>query len=107
MYVSVNLVFMFFGLDGFMVQGGYCFKRKNRLPTGGVMVMKLFMPSLVMPPPGNQLAVVKSGFCCNVQPVEGYGHETFIVLPDWVMVSVGAPAVCTTAMRLQNPPVKE
>ena len=71
------------------------------------MVMKLFVPSLEMPPLGVQFAVVKSEFCCNVQPVEGYGHETFTVLPECVMVEVGAPAVCTTEMRLKNPPVSE
>ena len=71
------------------------------------MMMKLFVPSLEMAPLLDQLAVVKSGFCCNVQPVEGYGHEIFTLLPECVMVNVGAPAIWTTEIKLQNPPVNE
>ena len=71
------------------------------------MVMKLFVPSLETPPLVDQLAVVKSGFCCKVQSVEGYGHKTFTLLPECVMVNVGAPADGTTEIRLQKPPVKE
>ena len=72
------------------------------------MVMKLFTPSVEMPP----LAVQPPGtarleFCCNVQPVEGYGYETVTLLPECVMVKVDAPGVCTTEMRLQKPPVSE
>ena len=55
--------------------------------------MKLFVPSLETPPLVDQLAVVKSGFCCKVQSVEGYGHKTFTLLPECVMVNVGARAV--------------
>ena len=60
------------------------------------MLMKLFTPSLETPPLGVQLAgTARLEFCCNVQPVEGYGHKTLMVLPDCVMVSNGAPRVCT------------
>ena len=47
--------------------------RKNRFPAGGVMVTKLFVPSLEMLSLGTgvQLVVVKSEFCCKVQPVDG------------------------------------
>jgi hypothetical protein len=30
-----------------------------------------------------------------------------MLLPEWVMVSTGAPAVCTMLMSLQNPPMTE
>ena len=49
--------------------------------------MKLFVPSLEMPPVGVQLVVVKSLFCCKVQLAEGYGQETFKPPPDSVMAS--------------------
>jgi hypothetical protein len=48
-----------------------CCSRKNKFPVGEVRVMKLFVPSLEMPLLSDQLTVVKSEFCCNVQPVEG------------------------------------
>ena len=67
----------------------------------------MFVPSLEMPPLVDQLAVVKFGFCCNVQSVEGYGHKTFTLLPECVMVNVGAPTVCRTEIKLQKPPVTE
>lgn len=67
----------------------YCWlRRKNKFPAEGVMLMKSFVPSLeTVPPLGVQLVVVKSGFCCKVQPAEGYGQETFKPLPDCVMAS--------------------
>ncbi len=53
------------------------------------------------------MVVVKSEFCCRLQPVEGEGQETIAVLVEVsVIVSKGAPGVCT-AKRLQNPPVRE
>ena len=68
----------------------------------------MFTPSLEIPPLAVQPPVTaRLGFCCNVQPVEGYGHETVTLLPECVMVKGGAPRVCTTEMRLQNPPVSE
>ena len=47
-------------------------------------------------------------FCCRLKPVEGEGHDTnavFVVVS--VMESNGAPGVCTTESKLQNPPVME
>lgn len=62
---------------------------------------------LVMPPLADQLAGSdKLPFCCNVQP-ETFCHEMVIVFPDCEMFSVGAPGICTTEIKLQNPPVTE
>lgn len=44
--------------------------------------MKLFVPSLVTPLLADQLVVVKLEFCCSIQPVEGYGHKTFTLVPE-------------------------
>ena len=63
--------------------------RKNKFPVGDVMIMKLFVPLLETPLLVDQLEVVKSEFCCNVQPVEGYGHDTITLLPERVMVNIG------------------
>ena len=71
------------------------------------MVMLLIVPLSEMPPLVDQLVVVKSEFCCNVQPVEGDGQETVTLFPEWVMVNNGAPDVCNTPIKLQNPPVSE
>ncbi len=47
-------------------------------------------------------------FCCKVQPVEGDGQVTATVfVAVRVMESSGAPGVCTTESKLQNPPVNE
>ena len=46
-------------------------KRKNKAPAAGVMVRKLFVPSLETPALAVQLAAVKSGLCRKVQPFEG------------------------------------
>ena len=47
-------------------------------------------------------------FCCNTKSVEGDGQETIAVLVAViVMASNGAPGVCTTESKLQNPPVTE
>src|SRR5208283_3699015 len=72
-------------------------------------MMNLFAPSLLMVSAGvAQLAVLRSVFSCKFQPVEGKGHCTTTVL---VMVgkilSSGAPGVCTTESKLQNPPMTE
>lgn len=71
------------------------------------MVMKLFVPSLEMPPLVDQFAVERLEFCCNTKPVEGYGHDIFTLLPECITVNVGEPRVCTTEIKLQNPPVTE
>ena len=52
-------------------------------------MMKLFVPSLEMPPLVDQFAVDRLEFCCNTKPVEGYGHEIFTLLPERVMVNIG------------------
>ena len=71
----------------------YCWlKRKNKLPAGGVMVMKLFVLSLEGLPLGVQLVVLTSGLCCKVQPVRRlfqYGQETVRALPESVMANCG------------------
>jgi len=53
------------------------------------MVKKLFVPSLETPPVGVQLVVVKSEFCCKVQPAEGYGQEILRLLPESAMANWG------------------
>src|SRR5579872_3920099 len=58
-------------------------------------------------PTGVQFTVFRSAFCCREKPAEGAGHEmrtVFVLVSE--MASKGAPGVCT-AMRLQNPPVRE
>jgi hypothetical protein len=49
---------------------------------GEVMVRLLIVPLSEMPLLVDQLVVVKSEFCCNVQPVEGDGQETVTLLPE-------------------------
>jgi len=51
------------------------------LPDAGVIVIELLVPSLATPLLDVQLVVVKSPFCRNVQPVEGYGQDIFSLLP--------------------------
>jgi len=72
------------------------------------MVMLLFVPLSEMPPLVDQLVAAKSGFCCNVQPVEGDGQETVTVESCGLraIVSSGAPGVCTAAAKAQKPPCK-
>ena len=68
--------------------------RKNRFPTGGETVA--FMVALLLltvPPNRIQLVVLKSPFCCNIQPAEVDVHDTNTAVPAPVIVSVGAPAV--------------
>src|ERR1035437_5629074 len=85
-----------------------CDRRKNKFPVGEVTVMLLFVPSSEMVKPAvDQLAVARFEFCCSTNPVEGEGHETFTLVPECVMVSVGAPAVCRREFRLQKPLVTE
>jgi hypothetical protein len=79
-----------------------CVRRKNKFPDGEVMVIKLFVPSLEMPPLVDQPAVAKFGFCCSVQPVDGYGQEIFTLLPDVASVFRaevdGTPAFSTATL---------
>ena len=56
------------------------------------MVMLLIVPLSEMPPLVDQLVVVKSEFCCNVQPVEGDGQETVTLVPEWVIVATARRA---------------
>jgi len=51
--------------------------------------------------------VLKLEFCCKVNPIEGEGQETITLLPECVTVRSGEPAVWTTEIRLQKPPVSE
>jgi len=45
------------------------------------MVTLLLVPSLETEKPmADQFVVPMFGFCCNVQPAEGYGHKTLIVV---------------------------
>lgn len=60
-----------------------------------------------MPELAVQFAAARLLFCCNVQPVDGDGHDTITWLPERVIVKGGAPGVCTTLMSDQNPPVSE
>ncbi len=83
-----------------------CDRRKNKFPVGEVMVVKLFVASLEMPTLADQLAVDRLEFCCNTKPVDGYGHEIFTLPPECMTVNAGAPTVCTTEIKLQNPPVR-
>ena len=72
------------------------------------MVMLLLVPlSEMVKPLVGQIAAVTVVVCCKIQPVEGDGHETVMLRPEYVMVKVGAPAVCTTEIKLQKPPVNE
>jgi len=73
-----------------------------------VTVILLFVPSSeTVKPLVIQSGVLKSEFCCNVKSLEDDGQEMVTVFPECVMVNAGAPAVCTTEIKLQNPPVKE
>ncbi len=70
-------------------------------------MMKLIVPLLVTLCAGAiQLVVLRFVFCCRLNPVEGYAHETSVVLVvASVIVSNGAPGVCTAESKLQNPSV--
>ena len=47
-------------------------------------------------------------FCCKVKPVEDDGHEiSAVFVAVRTMLNKGAPGICTTESRLQNPPVSE
>ena len=81
--------------------------RKYQLPVGGVMVTLLIVPlSLLVGGRVTQLAGFRSGFCCKTKPVEGEGQEMMTVEGGElrVIVSRGAPGVCTAAMIPQKPP---
>ena len=54
-----------------------------------------------------QLVVARFEFCCNTKPDEAEGHDMLMLLPECVRDIVGEPVVCTTEMRLQNPPLTE
>jgi len=54
-----------------------------------------------------QLAAFKLPFCCKTKPFEAEGHEIVTLLPECVMLNVGAAVVCTTKIGLQNPTVTE
>jgi len=55
----------------------------------------------------DQFVAVRLSFCCNIHPGEGDNHDTITLLPDRLMLSSGAPSVCTSVIKLQNPPVTE
>ena len=72
------------------------------------MMMLLFVPSSEMVKPlVVQFVVARLEFCCNTKPDEAEGQTMLILLPECVTVIVGEPGVCTTEMRLQNPPLTE
>src|SRR6266581_496040 len=73
------------------------------------MLTLLIVPlSLMVPTKADQPAALFTLlFCCSTNPVEGEGQETITLVPDRVMVRLGAPGVCATEMRDQNPPVRE
>ena len=64
-------------------------RRKNKFPVVGGMVRFMFVPSSEMPPLVDQFVVVKSEFCCKVQFVQDDGHDTFTLLLEGLIVSVG------------------
>src|ERR1039458_2657983 len=63
--------------------------RKNRFRGAGWMVRLLFVPSSEIPPLADQVVVVKSEFCSNVQFFQDEGHDTRTLLLEEVIVSVG------------------
>ena len=78
------------------------------MPAGGEMVT-LQVPLLVLTVEPHAVQPADSAtllFCCNEQAAV-LGQEIMTVLPEWEMGSQGSPAVCTTEMRLQKPPVTE
>ena len=86
----------------------YWARRKNTVPTGGLTKMNLLVPSsegvVVMAP---QFVSLRLLLVCRVKPVVEEGQETMAWLPERVIVSNGAPGVCTTEIILQKPPVTE
>ncbi len=72
------------------------------------MICREFVPlEVVTPPLADQLAgSERLLFCCKLQP-ETFSHEIVIVFPDREMFNAGAPGVCTSEIKLQNPLVTE
>jgi len=67
----------------------YCeLKRKNRLPDCAVLIVaKLLVPSLEIPPLSIQLA--RSGLCCKFKPVKEAGQEMVRPPAEGVTVNAG------------------
>jgi len=75
---------------------------------GGLMLTLLIVPLLLMvPPKADQPAALFTLLFCRSTNPEGDGQETITLVPDRVMVRLGAPGVCAMEMRDQKPPVSE
>ena len=76
------------------------------MPDGDEIVMLAIPPFVEMGYPlVVQFVVAKFAFCCRTNTVEEDGHETTMLLPDFVMARFGGPGVCNAAVLLVTLPL--